>query len=105
MGLGDRIIAVYDLCGTDRRHVPDRGDHRHKELEMTDLERVLELIKREGITPKIGLCDAGIEISMWHFWFEFDGKGKARDYGVSRLNDGFDETFNRFREFLKEGAI
>lgn len=72
---------------------------------MTDLEKLMETLQRNGETMELEIRDGKICGSKWEFWFEFDGKGKARDYGVSRLNDGFDETFNRFREFLKEGAI
>lgn len=72
---------------------------------MTDLERLVETLKRHKETMELQIRDGKIYGRKWHYWFEFNGKGKAIDFGVSRLDEGFDESLKRFEEDLKEQSV
>lgn len=69
---------------------------------MTDLESLVLTLKRHNETMELQIRDGKVFGSKWNYWFEFDGKGKAVDFGVSRLDEGFDESLKRFEEELKE---
>lgn len=69
---------------------------------MTDLEKLMETLQRNGETMELEIRDGKICGSKWEFWFEFDGAGKAVDYRVKSFKDIYEDSLRGLEETIKE---